>query len=83
MLESSFRRGGSPSALRLEKRRVVSNLGVGSSGPSSLGGEGGAVAEVPVYPPIAQLHSTAPQLHSSGEGHSEEWRFEFSRPNSH
>ena len=64
MLESSFRRGGSPSALRLEERRVVSNLGVGGSGPSSLGGEGGAVAEVPVYPPIAQLHSsTAPQLH--------------------
>ena len=29
MLESSFRRGGSPSALRLEERRVVSNLGVG------------------------------------------------------
>ena len=62
MLESSFRCGGSPPALHLEERRVVSNLGVGNSGPSCLGGEGGAVAEVPVYPPIAQLHSsTAPQ----------------------
>ena len=63
MLESSFRCGGSPPALHLEERRVVSNLGAGNSGPSCLGGEGGAVAEVPVYPPIAQLHSsTAPQL---------------------
>ena len=62
MLESSFRCGGSPPALHLEERRVVSNLGVGNSGPSCLGGEGGAVAEVPVYPPITQLHA-APQLH--------------------
>ena len=77
MLESSFRRGGSPSALHLEKRRVVSNLGVGNSGPSFLGGEGGAVAEVPVYPPIAQLHSsTAPQptcaQHHTAGGHCQQ-----------
>ena len=43
MLESSFRRGGSPSALRLEERRVASNLGVGelrSELPRGGGGGG-------------------------------------------
>ena len=62
MLESSFRRGGSPSALRLEERRVVSNLGVGelrSELPRGGGGGGSRGAGL-------STNSTAPQLHSAG-----------------
>ena len=61
MLESSFRRGGSPSALRLEERRVASNLGVGelrSELPRGGGGGGSRGAGL-------STNSTAPQLHSS------------------
>ena len=57
MLESSFRRGGSPSALRLEERRVASNLGVGelrSELPRGGGGGGSRGAGL-------STNNTAPQ----------------------
>ena len=61
MLESSFRRGGSPSALRLEERRVASNLGVGELRPELPRGGGGGGSRGAGL----STNSTAPQLHSS------------------
>ena len=61
MLESSFRRGGSPSALRLEERRVASNLGVGELRPELPRGGGGGGSRGAGL----STNSTTPQLHSS------------------
>ena len=67
MLESSFRCGGSPPALHLEERRVVSNLGVGelrSELPRGGGGGSSRGAGLSTNSTAPQLHSsTAPQLH--------------------
>ena len=61
MLESSFRCGGSPPALHLEERRVVSNLGVGElRSELPRGGGGGSSRGAGL-----STNSTAPQLHSS------------------
>ena len=61
MLESSFRCGGSPPALHLEERRVVSNLGVGElRSEFPRGGGGGSNRGAGL-----STNSTAPQLHSS------------------
>ena len=60
MLESSFRCGGSPPALHLEERRVVSNLGVGElRSELPRGGGGGSSRGAGL-----STNSTAPQ-HSS------------------
>ena len=58
MLESPFRCDGSSPGLRLESRRVVSNLGVGSPGQGFLGGGVGGSSRGAGL----STNNTAPQL---------------------